>query len=159
MRKLIDSLMERTVVPSFSSIGSAVRRRLFSWRALDSYSLDDRIVVLTGATSGIGKTAAKLYAQLGASLVIVARNQDKTHALIEQLQQETGNQNIRSVIGDLGEQTDVVRVCSELNAMLPRIDVLAHNAGALFNERRRTSDGTDLSVELMVTTPSNRRGY
>ena len=153
MQQLIDSLIERTVVPSFSSIGPAIRRRLFKWPPLDSYSLDGRIVVLTGATSGIGEISARLYAQLGASLVVVARNTDKTEALIDQLKRETGNDNIRSVIGDLGEQSEVRRVCAELDAMLPHIDVLVHNAGALFNTRRHASNGTDLAVELMVTTP------
>ena len=66
MQQLIDSLIERTVVPSFSSIGPAIRRRLFKWPPLDSYSLDGRIIVLTGATSGIGEISARLYAQLGA---------------------------------------------------------------------------------------------
>lgn len=153
MHQLIDSLLERTVVPSFSSIGPAVRRRLFKWRALDSYSLDGRIIVLSGATSGIGEVGARLYAQLGASLVIVARNADKTNALLEQLRADTGNKDIRSVIGDLGEQSEVRRVCAELDAMLPHIDALVHNAGALFNTRRHASNGTDLAVELMVTTP------
>ena len=153
MQQLIDSLIERTVVPSFSSIGPTIRRRLFKWPPLDSYSLDGRIIVLTGATSGIGEISAHLYAQLGASLVIVARDTDKTDALLEQLKRETGNDNIRAVIGDLGEQSDVRRVCAELDAMLPHIDVLVHNAGALFNTRRHASNGTDLAVELMVTTP------
>ena len=153
MHQLIDSLIERTVVPSFSSIGPKIRRRMFKWAPLDSYSLKGRIVVLTGATSGIGETSARLYAQLGASLVIVARNADKTDALLDQLKSETGNEDIRSVIGDLGEQSDVRQVCAELDAMLPHIDVLVHNAGALFNTRRQASNGTDLAVELMVTTP------
>ena len=153
MQQLIDSLIERTVVPSFSSIGPTIRRRLFKWPPLDSYSLDGRIIVLTGATSGIGEISAHLYAQLGASLVIVARDTDKTDALLEHLKRETGNDNIRAVIGDLGEQSEVRGVCAELDAMLPHIDVLVHNAGALFNTRRHASNGTDLAVELMVTTP------
>lgn len=153
MRTFIDNLIERTVVPSFSSIGATVRRRLFKWRALNSYSLKDQVVVLTGATSGIGEYAAKLYTELGASLIIVARDSIKANALIEKLKTDTGNVSIRAIIGDLGEQSDVRRICSELEASEANIDALVHNAGALFNERKHASNGSDLTVELMVTAP------
>jgi len=151
--RLLDTLLEKTVVPSFSSIGPGVRRRLYDWPELESYSLDDHVIVLTGGTSGIGEAAAKLYATLGATLIIIARNPEKTHNTVERLKEHTGNAAIHSVIGDLGVQDDVRRIASELAAKYPVIDVLAHNAGALFNERKRANNGTDLTVELMVSAP------
>lgn len=150
---LIDTILEKSIVPSFSSIGSRLRRRLFNWQALESYTLENRVIVLTGGTSGIGEAAAKVYASLGATLVIVARNREKTQLTIDQLKKSTGNHAIHSVIGDLGEQDDVRAIALELATQFPVIDVLAHNAGALFNERKRANNGTDLSVELMVSTP------
>lgn len=151
--ELIETIMEKTVIPSFSSLGPGIRRRLHHWRPLESWNLQDKVVVLTGATSGIGRAAASLYAQLGATLVIVARDADKAQSMIETLQRETGNRQIELVCGDLGVRDDVLAITAELERRLPRIDVLAHNAGALFNERRRASNGTDLTVELMVVTP------
>ena len=150
---LLDTLLERTVVPSFSSMGSAVRRRLFNWRPLKEYDLSDQIVVITGATSGIGQAAAEVYASLGAHLVIVARNADKTRDIVEQLKKSTGNNRIDSVIADLGQLSSVREACAELNNRYDRIDTLAHNAGALFNQRRLSDRGIDLTVELMVTAP------
>lgn len=149
----LDTLMERTVIPSFSSIGFGVRKRLFDWRPLKDYDLSDQIVVITGATSGIGEAAAERYARMGATVVIVARNPEKTETLVNELRERSGNENIDSVIADLGELDAVCDACMQLQARYERIDTLAHNAGALFNERRRASSGTDLSVELMVAAP------
>lgn len=153
IKSMLDTLMEKSVIPSFSSLGPAVRSRLFDWTPLENYKLNDKVVVLTGGTSGIGRAGASLYAKLGATLVIVGRNREKTTRSAQAITQETGNHHVHCVIGDLGSSDDVRRVATELAAQFPVIDVLVHNAGALYNERRRASNGTDLSVELMVATP------
>lgn len=110
-------------------------------------------MVLTGGTSGIGKAAAELYAALDATLVIVGRDTAKTQALVESLTRQTGNSHISKIIGDLGSQADVRIIAQQLNSHYPAIHVLAHNAGALYNQRRFAQNGTDLSVELMVSAP------
>ena len=149
----IDRLLERSVVPSFTSVGPALRRRLLDWRALESYDLSDRVVVLSGGTSGIGEAAARLFAGLGATLEIVARDADKCDALLDELARASGNTRLGRVVADLGRLDRVREAAATLAERHPRIDVLAHNAGALFPERRRTEDGTDLAVELMVSAP------
>jgi len=152
-RSRIDQLLESSVVPSFTSIGPHLRRRLFDWRSLESYDLSDRVIVLTGGTSGIGEAAAEIYAERGATLVVVARDADKCRTLIARLGERTGNDRLHAVIADLGKLDDVRRAAGEISARHPHIDVLAHNAGALFPDRKRASDGTDLAVELMVAAP------
>lgn len=152
-KAIIDTIMEKSVLPSFSSLGTRIRSRLFKWQTLDSYSLKRRVVVITGATSGIGEAGARQYAKMGATLVIVARNPAKTDKLIATLKQQTGNPDIHRIIADLGSQEDTRKAAAQIAAQWPAIDVLVHNAGALFNERKRASNSTDLSVELMVATP------
>jgi len=49
-KTLLDNLIERTVVPSFSSIGVRIRKRMFNWPALESYNLQGRVTVITGGT-------------------------------------------------------------------------------------------------------------
>jgi len=83
--------MEKTVVPSFTSIGCRVRSKLFAWPMLESYQMHGRVVVLTGGTSGIGKAGAQLYARMGATLVIVGRDPDKTLDTVEWLKSEYNN--------------------------------------------------------------------
>ena len=150
---VIDTVLEKSVVPSFSSLGTRIRSRLFKWQALDTYSLVGRVVVITGATSGIGESAARHYATLGATLVIIARNVEKTEAVVSNLIKESGNDNIHFVIADLGSQDDTRQAAATIAERWPAIDVLVHNAGALFNQRQRAANGTDLTVELMVVTP------
>lgn len=150
---LMETLMEKSVVPSFSSMGPAIRRRLHHWTPLESYSLRGKVVVLTGATSGIGEAAASLYAQSGATLVIVARNRDKALDYLTSLKKESGNSDLHALFADLGVRDEVERVAAELASAFPVIDVLAHNAGILLNQRQRAANGTDLGVELMVATP------
>ncbi|NND90132.1 MAG: SDR family NAD(P)-dependent oxidoreductase [Granulosicoccus sp.] len=150
---VLDTLIEKTIIPSFSSIGPRLRRRLYHWQDLASYSLEGRVIVLTGGTSGIGQAAADLYAALGATLVLVARDPGKTQQSIARLKAASGNDRLHCVLGDLGKRQEVERIACELAEQFPVIDVLVHNAGALYNERRRAPDGTDLSVELMVATP------
>ena len=57
-RDVVDALIEAPVVTSFTRIGYAVRARLDGWRPLDEYDLAGRVIVLTGATSGLGQAAA-----------------------------------------------------------------------------------------------------
>lgn len=149
----IDSLIERLILPSFSSIGPAIRSRLFGWKRLEDYSLNGKVVVLTGATSGIGQEAAYIYARLGATLVIVGRNRSKTDSLVSDIIKVTKNTDIHSSVGDLGVLDQVREVANDIGQRFPRIDILVHNAGALFNVRQRTPAGTDLTVELMVSSP------
>lgn len=151
--RVLDSIIERTVIPSFSNLGYKLRKRLFNWPELSVYKLHNKVVVLTGGTSGIGREAASLFADLGATLVIVGRNPEKTRLLVQALIKDSGNQSIHAVIGDLGEREDVQQIAKNLASRFPVIDVLIHNAGALFNSRKLANNGTDLSVELMVATP------
>ncbi|MFT4727624.1 MAG: dehydrogenase/reductase SDR family protein 12 [Granulosicoccus sp.] len=153
MKVLLDNLIERTIVPSFSSIGARVRKRLSDWPELETYNLQGQVTLLTGGTSGIGKHAALLFARLGATLVIVGRDEKKTQILVENLKITTGNESIFAIIGDLGRREDVHQIANEIAIRFPIIHTLAHNAGALFNARKRAANGTDLGVELMVCTP------
>jgi len=120
---------------------------------LQGYSLHNKVVVLTGGTSGIGLAAARIYASLGATLVLVGRNPDKLTHTASTIQQSVSNCTIHHVTGDLGSLEDVKAVAAELADRFPVIHVLAHNAGALFNKRQRSANGTDLTVELMVSAP------
>lgn len=153
LKKFCDTLIERSVVPSFSGLGYSARRRLFAWRELSSYDLAGQTIVLTGGTSGIGEAAAEQYALLGAQLVIVARDKQKAEATAQALTRKTGNTQIDVVIADLGERDSAQAAAHTLLERYPRIDTLIHNAGALFNTRKRASNDHDLTVELMVITP------
>ena len=104
-----------------------------------------KVVVITGATSGIGQVAAERLAGIGARLVLVARDRARGAASLSRLHERGPGLVHRVHYADLSSVADTKRVASEIAAAEPRIDVLINNAGALFNTRRVTADGLELT--------------
>jgi dehydrogenase/reductase SDR family protein 12 len=150
---LVDAALEVPVAPSFTKIGYLVRRRLFHWPDLDRYPLHGRVIAVTGATSGLGRAAAQQLAQDGATVVVLARDATKTKQAVADLQAETGNDEIDSVVVDLGERASVRAAAAELLTRYDRLDALVHNAGALTNARRVNSEGIEVTVASQVVGP------
>ena len=105
-------------------------------------AMQDKVVVMTGATSGIGRIAAGELAAQGARLVLVARDQVRADATLAQLR-ERGSKAHRAHIADLSRLADIKRVGAEIAASEPRIDVLINNAGNVFGKRELTGDGLE----------------
>jgi NAD(P)-dependent dehydrogenase (short-subunit alcohol dehydrogenase family) len=102
-----------------------------------------RIVVITGATSGIGQVAAERLAGLGARLVVVARDRARGEAALARLRAQAPGPVHRIHYADLSRMAETRRVAAEIAAAEPRIDVLINNAGALFGARQVTEDGLE----------------
>jgi NAD(P)-dependent dehydrogenase (short-subunit alcohol dehydrogenase family) len=104
-----------------------------------------KVVVITGATSGIGRVAAERLAGMGARLVLVARDRARGAAALSRLRERGPGLPHRVHYAELSSVADTKRVAAEIAAAEPRIDVLINNAGALFNTRRVTADGLELT--------------
>ena len=153
MRRAIDAAIEVPIVPSFTKIGYGIRSRLYDWTPLDSYDLSGQTVVLTGGTSGLGRSAADELASLGASLVLVARDPEKTRRVTDEIAATYDTDRVSSVIADLADLAQVRSASEQILEQHPVINSLIHNAGALFPERRTTDDGTEITTQLMVAAP------
>ena len=98
---------------------------------------------MTGATSGIGHVAAERLAQMGARLVLVARDRARGEAALARLS-ACGPGLTHSIhYADLSDLAAMKRVGAEIAAAEPRIDVLVNNAGSLFATRQVTRDGLE----------------
>lgn len=150
---VIDAVIEAPVITSFSRIGYLIRKNLDDWRPLGEYDLRGRIIAITGPTSGLGEAAAEWFARLGAELVLVARDPEKVSTLARRLTDLTGNENISHVIADLGDLDSVRGAADEIVRRHPSVDVLVHNAGALFNERHTQAEGIETTVAVHVVGP------
>jgi NAD(P)-dependent dehydrogenase (short-subunit alcohol dehydrogenase family) len=101
-----------------------------------------KLVVITGATSGIGYLTARKYASQGANLLCINRNPQKSEVLQREIESEYGVRcDYRTA--DLSRLPDIHRVAAELAAHAAPIDVLIHNAGPYFTRREVTADGLE----------------
>jgi NAD(P)-dependent dehydrogenase (short-subunit alcohol dehydrogenase family) len=107
-----------------------------------------KIVVITGATSGIGWVAAERLAGMGARLVLVARDRTRGETALARLRERSPGIAHGVHYADLSRLVEMGRVAAEIAAAEPRIDVLINNAGALFSVRRVTEDGLERTFAL-----------
>lgn len=108
-----------------------------------------RRIVVTGATDGIGRVTALRLAERGAAVAIVGRNADKVAATVRAIGiAAPWAPTPRGVVADLAEQAQVRRAAAELSALMPDLDVLVNNAGAMFDRREVTGDGIERTVAL-----------
>jgi NAD(P)-dependent dehydrogenase (short-subunit alcohol dehydrogenase family) len=107
-----------------------------------------KVILVTGATDGIGKAAAAEFAKRGATLTIVGRSQEKTAQVLAELKAASNNPNLEMLICDLSRMADVKRAADEFKAKHDRLDVLVNNAGATFKEPVLGPDGLELTFAL-----------
>jgi NAD(P)-dependent dehydrogenase (short-subunit alcohol dehydrogenase family) len=104
-----------------------------------------KVVVITGATSGIGEVAAQRLADMGARIVLVARDETRGEAALTRLRSADKSLSHSIHYGDLSRISEMQRLAVEIAAAEPRIDVLINNAGAMFGSRQRTEDNLELT--------------
>ncbi|HEX8328059.1 MAG TPA: SDR family oxidoreductase [Hymenobacter sp.] len=109
--------------------------------------LQQQLVLVTGATSGIGEVTATELAKMGAHVVILARNADKAAATQRDIKAAAGHDRVDVLLADLASLEQVRRAAAEFNARYPRLDVLVNNAGLVFGSQRQLSvDGNELGL-------------
>lgn len=105
-----------------------------------------KVVVITGASSGIGREAAKELAGMGCHVVVVGRNAERTRAVAS----EVGG---RHYVADFDRLDDVRELAARLTDDFDRIDVLANNAGGLVSKREMTVDGRERTLQSNHLAP------
>jgi NAD(P)-dependent dehydrogenase (short-subunit alcohol dehydrogenase family) len=107
--------------------------------------MQGKTVVITGASSGIGQVAAERLAGMGARIILVAREKGRGEAALARLKALAPGAAHGVHYADLSRLAEMKRVTAAIAAAEPRIDVLINNAGALYNQRRVTEDGLELT--------------
>ena len=171
---MADSALEATVAGSFGSPGIRVRRAVSGWP--DPPPMAGRRVVITGATSGLGRAAAERMARLGAELTIIGRDPERTRAVAAAIEQGAAEQGaaeqgaagqrgvgqgaapagrvrVRVRIADLTSLSATRTVAQELVADDGPLDVLVHNAGALVPRHVPTAEGFESTWAAQVLSP------
>lgn len=107
-----------------------------------------KTVLITGATSGIGRVAAESLARQGAQVVVVGRNPAKTEATVADIRRATGNNSVDYLLADLSQVAEVRALAQQFQSRYARLDVLLNNAGGVFAKRTLTADGREMTWAL-----------
>jgi dehydrogenase/reductase SDR family member 12 len=151
-RHLVDTALDRTIVLGYSRPGLSLRRRLPGWPA-DPPRIDGDVVLVTGATSGIGLAACAGFARLGATVLAVGRSPESAQAAVARVVHEVPDADIRPLACDLSSLHDVRTLADRLADDVPRLDVLVNNAGVMPPRRQRSADGHELMFATHVLAP------
>ncbi|MEM9952604.1 MAG: SDR family oxidoreductase [Chloroflexota bacterium] len=110
--------------------------------------MNGKVVIVTGATNGIGEVTALELAQQGATVVAVSRSEEKLQNTVKRIIAKTGNENVSYIQADLSSLEQIVGVADEFLNRFNRLDVLVNNAGGYFSDRRETVDGNEMTLAL-----------
>lgn len=113
---------------------------------LEGVDLTGRIVVVTGATSGLGLETARALASKGAEVTITGRSQEKLDDAVAQLRDMNLPGAISTAVLELGDLESVRSCAKDLLATLDRIDVLVNNAGVMVCPLGRTAQGFETQL-------------
>lgn len=152
-RDLIDGALELAVVPSFSTIGLRVRRRLYDWQDAPAGALTGRTALVTGATGGLGRVTATALARLGARVVLLGRDPGKVEELRGVIAADHGERRVAGVVADMASLRSIDAAVASIVATEPRLDLVVDNAGAISAGRATSPDGFEASMALMAIGP------
>jgi NAD(P)-dependent dehydrogenase (short-subunit alcohol dehydrogenase family) len=115
--------------------------------------MKERICMVSGANSGIGKATALGLAEMDATVVMVCRNQKWGEDAKEEIIKVTGNQSVDLLIADLSSQRAIIQLVTEFKRKYQRLHVLINNAGVLLQKRSLTVDGFETTFAVNYLAP------
>ncbi|NLS12768.1 SDR family NAD(P)-dependent oxidoreductase [Vibrio sp. SM6] len=115
--------------------------------------MNEKIVLITGATDGIGKYAAMALAKMGYHIILHGRNREKILATASTIQNSVPGCNIDWVEADFESLPAIKKMSQELHEKYDRIDVLVNNVGAQFHELRFADEGVEVGFAVNHIAP------
>jgi NAD(P)-dependent dehydrogenase (short-subunit alcohol dehydrogenase family) len=108
--------------------------------------MTDKIVLITGGSSGIGLATAEALAAKGAEIILVARSETKLKEAAQQIESKTGNKKIRYYVADFSSQKSIRSLAEKVKKDYQKIDVLINNAGGVFPDFKLSEDGLEMTI-------------
>jgi NAD(P)-dependent dehydrogenase (short-subunit alcohol dehydrogenase family) len=107
-----------------------------------------KVILITGATSGIGLVTARELARMGGHVFGVGRNAQRCERTADQIRSETGNPHVEYLVADLSSQAQVRALAESFGKRSEQLDVLVNNAGGIFFRRQTSVDGLEMTFAL-----------
>src|SRR2546421_10204755 len=121
--------------------------------SISDKTMEDKVVMVTGANSGIGKASSLALARMGATVVMVARSKERGEAARSEIIRKSQNNSVDLLLADLSSLESVRQLAAEFQKKYSKLHVLINNAG-LFNQRRRvTADGYENTFATNYLAP------
>jgi NAD(P)-dependent dehydrogenase (short-subunit alcohol dehydrogenase family) len=135
------------------AITGLIARELQPWVDEQRWSLRGKFCVVTGASSGLGREISLGLARLGGSVVLICRRPEEGERVRQFILERQPDAQLRMETCDLCDFPSIRRAATRLLSELPRLDVLVHNAGAMFPQRTMTVDGIEATWSVDVAGP------
>ena len=141
------------------------------WTTKNIPDLSGRVIVITGANSGIGFESAKEFARKGAEVILACRSTEKGEGAADTIRAEIADAKLKPMVLDLSSLKSVRAFADEFNTAYSRLDVLLNNAGIMMVPYGKTEDGferqlgvnhlghfalTGLLIDVLLKTPNAR---
>lgn len=107
-----------------------------------------RTIMVTGATSGIGRATARAVAGMGATVIVAGRDPVLAEEVVQAIRATTGNPNVSWLLADLSAIGPTLALAGQVKGRYPRLDVLVNNVGGISMERAETVDGFEYTLAL-----------
>jgi retinol dehydrogenase 12 len=110
--------------------------------------MDDKTVLITGSTDGIGKQTALELAEMGAKVILHGRNKSKAKQVLQEIKRKTGNDRLDFFIADLSSLQQIRTMGADIRRTYDRLDVLINNAGVAMNKLEPSDDGYEMTFAV-----------
>ena len=110
--------------------------------------LDNKIALITGGTSGMGKAFAELFVREGCKVIIVGRNRDKAEVICNQLQ------NVEFYVCDVSKESQIIELKKWFTSKYDKLDILVNNAGVLITSPLEEIKSEDWIATFSTNTNS-----
>ncbi len=116
-------------------------------------SMEGKVVLITGATDGIGRQTALELARLGARVVVHGRNEQKARQVAEWIRHQSGNPQVEAMAADLASFRQIREMAEAFQQRFPHLHVLINNAGVFEPTRRVSEDGYEMTFAVNHLAP------
>ena len=106
-------------------------------------NMAEKVCLVTGGNSGIGKSVALGLAKMGATVVVVSRNKEKGETAVTDIVEKSGNKNVELIQADMSSQNSIHQLVNEFRARHEKLHLLINNAGVYLTKRSETEDGLE----------------
>lgn len=116
-------------------------------------NLANKLCIVTGANSGIGKETVRALARQGAYVVMVCRNEQRAQKAKDDLIADTGHTGLEVMLADLALQHDVRQLAGQITDQFDHVDILVNNAGIIADKREETLEGIEKTLAINHLAP------